>query len=208
MTYIWHRRYGGYCACVACPLFQVYLKQPLAFHVSPSWCLYHKSSFETLQSPPFVAGEFSLSLLDAFSSAGKDQGSRKGSFVEHMEKVKKWKLPLVSKAPWWVRNDGLLDIELWKDSIWIRIQGLSILKGSGFISCTMASKLSPASEKTFPNNRSLSPYATGMSFPYWPVQKQIWVTFFLHWESIESTSYETFLILKRVIHVYKKFGNV
>ncbi|KAJ6978625.1 hypothetical protein NC653_026915 [Populus alba x Populus x berolinensis] len=46
------------------------------------------------------------------------------------------------------------------------IQGLSILKGSGFISCTMASKLSPASEKTFPNNRSLSPYATGMSFPY------------------------------------------
>jgi hypothetical protein len=79
-----------------------------------------------------------------------------------MEKVKKWKLPLVSKAPWWVRNDGLLDI---------RIQGLSILKGSGFISCTMASKLSPASEKTFPNNRSLSPYATGMSFPYWLVQK-------------------------------------
>jgi hypothetical protein len=90
-----------------------------------------------------------------------------------MEKVKKWKLPLVSKAPWWVRKDGLLDIELWKDSIWIRIQGLSILIGSGFISCTMASKLSPASEKTFPNNRSLSPYATGMSFPYWLVQKQI-----------------------------------
>ncbi|XP_061984185.1 uncharacterized protein LOC133703585 [Populus nigra] len=27
---------------------QVYLKQPLAFHVSPSWSLYHKSSFETL----------------------------------------------------------------------------------------------------------------------------------------------------------------
>ena len=53
-------------------------------------------------SPPSVAGEFSLSLLDAFSSASKDQGSRKGSFVEHMEKVKKWKLPLVSKAPWWV----------------------------------------------------------------------------------------------------------
>jgi hypothetical protein len=42
-----------------------------------------------------------------------------------MEKVKKWKLPLASKAPWWVRNNGLLEIELWKDSIW-RIQGLSI----------------------------------------------------------------------------------
>jgi hypothetical protein len=48
-----------------------------------------------------------------------------------MEKVKKWKLPMVSKAPWWARHDDLLEIELWKDSIW-RIQGLSILKDSIF----------------------------------------------------------------------------
>jgi hypothetical protein len=38
-------------------------------------------------------------------------------------------------------------------------------------------------------------------------RNNFWVIFFLHWESIKSTSYETFLILKRVIHVYKKVSN-
>jgi len=38
-------------------------------------------------------------------------------------------------------------------------------------------------------------------------RNKFWVIFFLHWESIKSTSYETFLILKRVIHVYKKVSN-
>jgi hypothetical protein len=38
-------------------------------------------------------------------------------------------------------------------------------------------------------------------------RNKFWVIFFLHWESIKSTSYETFLILKRLIHVYKKVSN-